>query len=106
MSASDPSSKAATGIKGLDTILDGGFPKGELHLIQGGTGTGKTTVAMQFLIEGAAAGEKVLFITFAQTEATLRRMAASHGWLLDGVEIQELTGAQAVHDKAEQTLFH
>lgn len=106
MSAYDPGSKAATGIKGLDTILAGGLPLGELHLVQGGTGTGKTTIGLQFLIEGAAAGEKVLFITFAQTEATLRRIAASHGWSLDGVEIEELTGADAVHDKAEQTLFH
>ena len=106
MNASDPSSKAATGIKGLDAILAGGFPRGELHLIQGGTGTGKTTIGLQFLLEGAAAGEKTLFITFAQSETTLRRIAASHGWRLDGVEIQELTGTHAVHDKAEQTLFH
>src|ERR1700710_2294318 len=105
MSASDSSSKAATGIKGLDTILAGGVPRGELHLIQGGTGTGKTTIGLQFLLEGAAAGEKTLFITFAQTETTLRRIAASHGWRLDDVEVQELTGAHAVHDKAEQTLF-
>ena len=106
MTASDASSKAATGITGLDAILAGGLPSGELHLVQGGSGTGKTTVGLQFLLEGAARGEKVLFITFAQTEATLRRIAASHGWSLDGVDVQELTGAQAVHDKAEQTLFH
>ena len=106
MTASDVNSKAATGIMGLDAILAGGLPSVELHLVQGGSGTGKTTIGLQFLLEGAARGEKTLFITFAQTEATLRRIAASHGWLLDGVDIQELTGAQAVHDKAEQTLFH
>ena len=106
MTASDTSPKAATGITGLDAILAGGLPGGELHLIQGGSGTGKTTIGLQFLLEGAARGEKVLFITFAQTEATLRRVAASHGWSLDGVDVQELTGAQAVHDKVEQTLFH
>ena len=106
MSASDLGSKVATGIKGVDTILAGGLPRGELHLVQGGTGTGKTTVGLQFLLEGAAAGEKTLLITFAQTETTLRRIAASHGWRLHGVDIQELTGAHAVHDKAEQTLFH
>ena len=106
MSTSDANTKAATGIKGLDAILAGGLPSGELHLVQGGTGTGKTTIGLQFLLEGVARGEKVLFITFAQTEATLRRIAASHGWPLDGMDIHELTGARAVHDKAEQTLFH
>ncbi len=106
MSESDPSPKAATGIKGLDIILAGGLPRGELHLVQGRTGTGKTTVGLQFLLEGAALGEKALFITFAQTAATLRRVAASHGWTLDGIDIQEMTGAHAVDDKAEQTLFH
>ncbi len=106
MSASDPGSKASTGIKGLNAILAGGFPRNELHLVQGGTGTGKTTIGLQFLLEGVVAGEKALFITFAQTEATLLKVAASHGWSLDGLEIQELTGTHAVHDKAEQTLFH
>ena len=106
MSASDPRSRTATGIEGLDAILAGGLPRGELHLVQGSAGTGKTTIGLQFLLEGVAAGEKALFITFAQTEAALRKIAASHGWPLDGVDIQELTGADAVHDKGEQTLFH
>jgi len=106
MSVSDPGSRTATGIKGLDAILAGGLPRGELHLIQGTAGTGKTTVGLQFLLEGVAAGEKALFITFAQTEAALVKIATSHGWPLDGVTIQELTGTHAFHDKAEQTLFH
>lgn len=106
MSASDPSLRIATGIKGLDAILAGGLPPDELYLIQGSTGTGKTTVGLQFLLEGVVVGEKTLFITFAQTEAALRKIAASHDWPLDGVSIEELTGADAVHDKAEQTLFH
>ena len=106
MSASDPTSRTATGIKGLDAILAGGLPRGELHLVQGSAGTGKTTIGLQFLLEGAAAGEKALFVTFAQTEAALRKIAASHGWSLDGVDVQELIGADAVHDRAEQTLFH
>ena len=75
MSASEPSSgpKTATGIKGLDAILAGGLPRGELHLVQGDTGTGKTTIGLQFLLAGVATGEKALFTAFAQTEATLRR---------------------------------
>ena len=106
MSADDPGSKVATGIKGLDAILGGGLPRGELHLVQGSAGTGKTTVGLQFLLQGVPAGEKVLFVTFAQTGAALRKIAASYGWSLDGVDIEELTGADAVHDKMEQTLFH
>jgi circadian clock protein KaiC len=106
MSTSDPSSRTATGIRGLDAILSGGLPYGELHLVQGGPGTGKTTIGLQFLLEGASAGERVLFITFAQTEASLRKIAASHGWSLDGVTIQELAGDHAGHDRTEQTLFH
>lgn len=102
----DPNPKAAIGIKGLDAILTGGLPGGELHLLQGSAGTGKTTIGLQFVLEGAALGEKVLFITFAQTKAALRKIAAAHGWSLDGINIHELTGAESVHDKAEQTLFH
>ena len=107
MSASDPGpgAKTRTGINGLDTILAGGLPRGEIHLVQGSAGTGKTTVGLQFLLEGAAAGERALFITFAQTEASLRKIAASHGWSLDGINVHELTGADA-GDQAEQTLFH
>ena len=106
MSVSEASSKTATGIKGLDAILAGGLPRDELHLVQGGPGTGKSTIGLQFLLEGVAAGEKALLISFAQTEASLQKIAASHGWALDDVHIQELTGAHAVHDEAEQTLFH
>ena len=85
MPASEPGSDAIpTGIKGLDAILSGGLPSGEIYVLQGGSGTGKTTVGLEFLMAGAAGGEKVLFITFAQTEAALRKIAASHGWSLDG----------------------
>jgi circadian clock protein KaiC len=101
----DPIDKVRTGITGLDAILAGGVPRDEIHLVQGAAGTGKTTIGLQFLLEGAAAGETVLFITFAQTEAALRKIAASHGWSLDGVKIEELMGADASKDRAEQTLF-
>lgn len=97
--------KAGTGVKGLDEILNGGLPRGEMHLIQGGPGTGKTTLALQFLIEGAARGEKAAFVTLAQTEEALRKFAASHGWPLDGIEIIDLTGV-GLGAADEQTLFH
>lgn len=105
MSHTNPGARSATGIQGLDAILAGGLPRGEIHLVQGSAGAGKTTMGLQFLLEAAAAGEKALFITFAQTEAALRKIAASHGWPLDGIDVQELTGEDAVHDQ-DQTLFH
>lgn len=72
----------------------------------GGAGTGKTTVALQFLLEGVKAGERVLYVTLSQTEAGLERIARSHGWSLEGVEVHELSAADfAAQAAAEQTLF-
>ena len=75
--------KARTGIWGLDNILSGGFSRGHVFLVEGAPGTGKTTVALQFLLEGARAGEKCLYITLSETGRELRDGAASHGWVLD-----------------------
>src|SRR4051812_22818975 len=82
--------RAATGVAGLDDITAGGFQRGRLFLVEGSPGTGKTTIATQFLLAGAAAGEKTLYITLSETEDELREGSASHGWVLDGVEIFEL----------------
>src|SRR3954467_7559236 len=82
--------QSRTGIAGLDEILAGGFQRGRLFLLEGSPGTGKTTIATQFLLAGAAAGEKTLYITLSETEDELREGSASHGWVLDGVEIFEL----------------
>ena len=96
--------RALTGIRGLDTLLVGGFPSGRLHLIEGDPGTGKTTLAMQFLMEGRARGEACLYVTLSETAAELRGVAASHGWTLQGVEVFELARAEGT---AEQyTLYH
>ena len=81
-SAEKSASKAKTGIWGLDEILAGGFSRGHLFLVEGAPGTGKTTIALQFLMEGARAGEKCLYITLSETERELRDGAASHGWAL------------------------
>jgi circadian clock protein KaiC len=95
--------KAKSGIWGLDDILSGGFSRGHLFLVEGAPGTGKTTVALQFLMEGARIGEKCLYITLSETERELREGAASHGWTLgDGVEIFELLPPESLLDAEQQ----
>jgi circadian clock protein KaiC len=95
--------KAKTGIWGLDNILSGGFSRGHLFLVEGAPGTGKTTIALQFLLEGARAGEKCLYITLSETERELRQGAASHGWTLDdGIEVFELLPPESLLDSEQQ----
>lgn len=78
---------ATTGIAGLDNVLRGGFPAGHLYLIEGDAGAGKTTLGLQFLLEGKRLGEKTLWVSLSETEAQLRDTAASHGWDLSDIEI-------------------
>ena len=80
---------APTGIQGLDYILLGGFPRNRVYLIQGDPGVGKTTMGLQFLLEGMRAGEPGLYITLSETAEELRAVATSHGWSLDGLAIYE-----------------
>src|SRR6266550_2402038 len=95
--------KAKTGIRGLDDILSGGFSRGHMFLVEGAPGTGKTTIALQFLMEGAQAGEKCLYVTLSETERELRDGAASHGWDLDdGIEIFELLPPESLLDSEQQ----
>ncbi|WNW10470.1 ATPase domain-containing protein [Pseudomonas sp. DTU_2021_1001937_2_SI_NGA_ILE_001] len=75
--------KAQTGIEGLDDVLSGGLSRGHVFLLEGEPGTGKTTVAMQFLLAGMQAGETTLYITLSETERELRESAHSHGWQFD-----------------------
>jgi circadian clock protein KaiC len=79
----------STGIEGLDHVLSGGLPPNRLYLVQGDPGVGKTTLGLQFLIEGVRRGEKVLYLTLSESAEELRAVAASHGWSLDGVHIYE-----------------
>jgi len=98
---------AAIGIQGLDEILCGGLTPNRLYLIEGVPGSGKTTLAMQYLLEGARHGEPVLYVTLSETEEELRAMARSHDWDLSGITIRELVPPEESLQPAEQyTMFH
>jgi len=103
MCAERTASKAATGVPGLDDVLSGGLTRGSLFLLEGNPGTGKTTIAIRFLMEGARAGETSLYVTLSETKKELLDGAASHGWDLDDrIEIFELQPADAVIDPNRQ----
>jgi circadian clock protein KaiC len=102
-----PRSVANIGIEGLDDIMLGGFTRDRLFLVEGMPGSGKTTLAMQFLLSGAAAGEPVLYVTLSETADELRAIAESHGWNLEDVHVRELTPSEDELETSEQnTLFH
>ncbi|MBI5261458.1 MAG: AAA family ATPase [Bradyrhizobium sp.] len=95
--------KTRTGVWGLDDILSGGFSRGHVFLVEGAPGTGKTTLALQYLLEGVKSGEKGLYITLSETERELRESAASHGWILkDGLDIFELLPPESLLDSEQQ----
>lgn len=96
----------STGIDGLDSLLNGGLPARRLHLVEGDPGTGKTTLALQFLMEGRGHGESCLYVTLSETAIELRAVAASHGWSLDGIEVFELARTEALKAEEQYTLYH
>lgn len=93
---------ARTGIAGLDDVLGGGLERSRTFLLEGDPGTGKTTVALQYLVAGAQAGERCLYVTLSETEAELRATAASHDLPVDGVEIYELIPPENLLDEHQQ----
>ena len=100
-------SRISTGVAGLDEILGGGFIENRIYLVEGGAGAGKTTLALQFLLNGRAEGERGLYVTMSETADELRVVADSHGWSLDGVEMFELESAERMLDPANgTTLLH
>lgn len=103
-----PLQRAGTGIDGLDHVLDGGVARSRMHLVEGTPGTGKTTIALQFLMAGARCGEKGIYVSLAETEQELRESAASHGWTLDGgIEVFELAPPESVLDPEQhQSLLY
>lgn len=74
-----------TGVPGLDPILRGGYPANRIHLIEGRPGSGKTTLGLQFLLDGLKHGESGLYITLSETKRELHAVAATHGWSLGGL---------------------
>ncbi len=94
--------QAKTGIAGLNDVLGGGLERGRVFLLEGNPGTGKTTVATQFLIDGAAADERSLYITLSETEDELRAGASSHGWDLAGIDVFELAPPESLLDEDQQ----
>jgi len=97
--------RAPTGIAGLDKILYGGLPSERIYLIDGGPGTGKTTLGFQFLLEGVARGESVLYASLLQTRDELKDVAASHGWSLEGISLLELPAQMQESMESHQTVF-
>ena len=83
--------RVSTGINGFDTVLGGGLPAGQLYLLEGESGAGKTTFGLQFLMEGKIRGETTLWISLSETEPQLRQIAASHGWSIEGVHVANPT---------------
>jgi circadian clock protein KaiC len=102
----DEDARALTGIDGLDFLLDGGLPADRLHLIEGDPGTGKTTLALQFLMEGRKLGETCLYVTLSETATELRGVASSHGWTLEGLETFELARPEMRGPDEQYTLYH
>jgi circadian clock protein KaiC len=93
-SVTSSKSKATTGVAGLDQILSGGLPIHRQYLVEGKPGTGKTTLALQFLLAGRDQGERCLYVTLSETKDELRQVAESHGWSLNGIDVYELEASE------------
>lgn len=97
----------SVGVPGLNDVLGGGLEPNRLYLLEGTPGAGKTTIAMQFLLEGAARGESVLYVTLSETEQELRGVAASHGWDIGSVHVREMLPTQdSLQPEEQYTMFH
>lgn len=99
--------RVSTGVEGLDAIIAGGLPQGHLYLLEGESGTGKTTMGLQFLLEGARLGERGLFLTLSSSRQELEELAHSHGWSLEALSVSELLPALSeLQPDAQQSIFH
>jgi circadian clock protein KaiC len=99
--------RISTGNVGLDAVLRGGLPPNRLYLVEGSPGSGKTTLALQFLLEGRTKGERGLYITLSETKDELQVVAGSHGWDLEGIDLFELASAEEVLGPGrDQSIVH
>jgi circadian clock protein KaiC len=102
-----PEDRLSTGVGGLDDILGGGLPKGHLYLVEGDPGTGKTTLALQFLLKGVQLGERGMYVTLSESKQELEQVAQSHGWSTDSVTIYEMVPPdEDLGAEAQYTVFH
>ena len=101
-----PRAIVSTGVEGLDIVLNGGLTAQRLYLLEGIPGAGKTTLALQFLLEGTSKGERGLYVTLSETAEELVASAATHGWSLEGITIYELVDAVSLDPDSEQTILH
>lgn len=99
-------SRIPTGIGGLDRILDGGLPSRGLYLLEGAPGSGKTTLALQFLLTGVRNREPAFLVSMSETQGEIVEFAASHGWSLDGIEIMDLADLRRIMGEGVQSVFH
>jgi len=102
----DSLARSRTGIEGLDDILHGGLVPHRLYLVEGSPGSGKTTLAFQFLLEGVRRGEAAVHFTLSESEEEIRAMAVSHGWTLDAIAIRELIPSGENLAEQQYTVFH
>jgi circadian clock protein KaiC len=100
------SPRISSGVSGLDDILGAGLTSERLYLVEGTPGTGKTTLALQFLREGQRTGEPGLYVTLSETAEELRAVAASHGWDISGINLYELVGEDGLDPETEQSILH
>src|SRR5579863_2202135 len=98
--------RSKTGVAGLDDIMNGGFIPNRLYLVEGSPGAGKTTLSLQYLLEGMRSGEKCLYVSLSETAAELAAGAASHGWSLDGVDIVDLVADEVDLDVDSQVTMY
>ena len=101
-----PDQNVSTGTPGLDELLVGGLTGDRMYLVEGYPGTGKTTLAMRFLMDGRDRGETTLYVTLSENVVELEAVARSHGWSLDGIELFQLSEAERLKSEDQYTLYH
>src|ERR1700709_962666 len=98
--------RVSLGVSGLDDILGGGLTRDRVYLVEGTPGTGKTTLSLQFLLEGAAHAECGLYVTLSETAVELHALAATHGWSLKSIRLYELVAEIGFDPESEQSVLH